>query len=120
MTIGGTIKKNEVKIEVISIAITPKIFDFWKNYPVTYCQYDSIAVLTKIPMLKWVYLVKSWYNWCFLRRQCSGSVGASRAGNPEGGGSSWVGGKVVCWWKCEFGGYVRLGIRDWEGAASFF
>ena len=94
MTIGGTIKKNEVKIEVISIAITPKIFDFWKNYPVTYCQYDSIAVLTKIPMLKWVYLVKSWYNWCFLRRQCSGSVGASRAGNPEGGGSSWVGGKV--------------------------
>ena len=64
-----------------------------------YCQNNSIVVLTfdehtKIPMLEGVYLIKSWYNQCFLRRQCSGSVGASRAGNPEGGGSSRVGGKV--------------------------
>ena len=74
-----------------------------------YCQYNSIAVLTfdahtkKIPMLKGVYLIKSWYDWCFLRRQCSGSVGASRAGNPEGGGSSRVGGKMC----------LLVKMRDW-------
>ena len=30
-----------------------------------------------------------------------------------------LGAKFVCWWKCKIGGYMRLGIRDWEDAASF-
>ena len=42
-----------------------------------------------------------------------GSVEASRAGNPEEGGSSPVGGQSVF-----VGGYVRLGY--WEVAASLF
>ena len=63
-------------------------------------------------MLKEVSLILRWLKLMFSQKAMCGSVEASRAGNPEGGGSSRVGGNVVCWWKCEFGGYVRLGIRD--------
>ena len=71
-------------------------------------------------MLKKVSLILIWLELMFSQKAMCGSVEASRAGNPEGGGSSRVGGNVVCWWKSEFEGYVRLGIIDWEGAASFF
>lgn len=49
----------------------------------------------------------------FSQKARRGSVGASRAGNPEEGGSSPVGGQSVF-----VGGYVRLGY--WEVAASLF
>ena len=113
-------RKNNTLMLILDI-LTQKLH--WKSAGINKHSYSILEHCdehTKISMLKGVYLIKSWYNWCFLRRQCSGSVGASRAGNPKGGGSSWVGGKVVCWWKCEFGGYLRLGMGDWEGAASFF
>jgi hypothetical protein len=49
-----------------------------------------------------------------------GSVGASRAGNPEEGGSSWVGGKVCL--LVEMWDWVMWdwGVRDWEVATLFF
>ena len=81
---------------------------------------NNLDAHTEIPILKRVSLILIWLKLMFSQEAMCGSVGACRAGNPEEGGSSWVGGKVVCWWKCEFGGYVRLGTRDWEGAVSFF
>ena len=69
MTIGWTIKEKKWSENWSdSIAIHPKIVDFWKNHLWTdYCQYNSIVVPTfdehtKIPMLEGVYLIKSCYN----------------------------------------------------------
>ena len=105
-------------------------YDYWA-YLAEYWEYTSICMdkkrkknnfdaHTEVPILKRVSLILIWLKLMLSQKAICGSVGARRAGNPEEGGSSWVGGKVVCWWKCEFGGYVRLGTRDWEGAVSFF
>jgi hypothetical protein len=43
---------------------------------------------TEIPILKRVSLILIWLKLMFSQEAMCGSVGASRAGNPEGGGSS--------------------------------
>ena len=56
----------------------------------------------------------------FFQKAVCGWVEACWAGNPEEGGSSWVGGKVCLLVEMLRLGYVRLGISDWEDAADFF